>query len=58
MCSSIQCRRQEYPDRARLVDAPALPAINMGEAALLYCFIFLYLAAAGPMVDRPGRTVT
>jgi putative oxidoreductase len=24
------------------------PAINMGEAALLYCFIFLYLAAAGP----------
>ena len=24
------------------------PAINMGEAAVLYCFIFLYLAAAGP----------
>jgi putative oxidoreductase len=24
------------------------PAINMGEAALLYCFVFLYLAAAGP----------
>ncbi len=24
------------------------PAINMGEPALLYCFIFLYLAAAGP----------
>ena len=24
------------------------PAINMGETALLYCFIFLYLAAAGP----------
>ena len=24
------------------------PAINMGEAALLYCFIFLYLSAAGP----------
>ena len=23
------------------------PAINMGEAAMLYCFIFLYLAAAG-----------
>jgi putative oxidoreductase len=23
------------------------PAINMGEPALLYCFIFLYLAAAG-----------
>jgi len=24
------------------------PAINMGEAAALYCFVFLYLAAAGP----------
>ena len=24
------------------------PAVNMGETALLYCFIFLYLAAAGP----------
>jgi putative oxidoreductase len=23
------------------------PAVNMGEAAMLYCFIFLYLAAAG-----------
>ncbi len=23
------------------------PAENMGEAAMLYCFIFLYLAAAG-----------
>ena len=31
------------------------PAINMGEAALLYRFIFLYLAAAGPglwSIDR------
>jgi putative oxidoreductase len=31
------------------------PAITMGEAALLYCFIFLYLAAAGPgpwSIDR------
>ena len=31
------------------------PAINMGEAAVLYCFIFLYLAAAGPgpwSIDR------
>jgi putative oxidoreductase len=48
MFSSIQCRRQGYPD------AP-LPAINMGEAALLYCFMFLYLAAAGPgpwSIDR------
>ncbi len=24
------------------------PAINGGEAAYLYCFVFLYLAAAGP----------
>src|SRR5215469_17219576 len=24
------------------------PAINGGEAAIMYCFIFLYLAAAGP----------
>jgi putative oxidoreductase len=23
------------------------PAINMGDAAILYCFIFLYLSAAG-----------
>ena len=31
------------------------PAINFGEPALLYCFIFLYLAAAGPgpwAIDR------
>jgi len=31
------------------------PAINMGEPAALYCFIFLYLAAAGPgpwAIDR------
>jgi putative oxidoreductase len=31
------------------------PAINMGEAAALYSFIFLYLAAAGPgpwAIDR------
>ncbi|WP_010164260.1 DoxX family protein [Sphingomonas sp. PAMC 26621] len=24
------------------------PAANGGEAAMLYCFVFLYLAAAGP----------
>jgi putative oxidoreductase len=24
------------------------PAINFGEPAVLYCFVFLYLAAAGP----------
>ncbi|MEA3010058.1 MAG: putative oxidoreductase [Sphingomonadales bacterium] len=23
------------------------PAVNMGDAAILYCFIFLYIAAAG-----------
>jgi putative oxidoreductase len=32
-----------------MVHAPKsfFPAVNMGEAAMLYCFIFLYLAAAG-----------
>ena len=24
------------------------PAVNRGEAAILFCFVFLYLAAAGP----------
>jgi putative oxidoreductase len=24
------------------------PAVNRGEAAILYCFVFLYLVAAGP----------
>ena len=24
------------------------PIVNLGEAAILYCFIFLYLSAAGP----------
>ena len=24
------------------------PALNKGEAAILFCFVFLYLAAAGP----------
>jgi putative oxidoreductase len=33
-----------------MVHAPKgfYPAVNMGEAAILYCFAFLYLAAAGP----------
>lgn len=33
-----------------MVHAPKsfYPAINMGEAAVLFCFIFLYLASAGP----------
>ncbi len=26
----------------------ALPIVNQGELAVLYCFVFLYLAAAGP----------
>jgi putative oxidoreductase len=24
------------------------PLVNQGEAAILYCFVFLYIAAAGP----------
>jgi putative oxidoreductase len=31
------------------------PLENMGEAAILYCFVFLYIAAAGPgawSIDR------
>ena len=38
-----------------LPNGTIFPAINFGEAALLYCFAFLYLAAAGPgplSVDR------
>jgi putative oxidoreductase len=33
-----------------MVHAPKnfYPALNMGEAAILFCFIFLYLASAGP----------
>lgn len=27
---------------------PAFPILNGGELAVLYCFVFLYLAAAGP----------
>jgi len=48
MYSSTLCRRRRRADRAQLVYAPGLPAINMGEAALLYGFIFLYLASEGP----------
>jgi putative oxidoreductase len=37
------------------------PAVNMGEGAILFCFVFLYLAAAGPgtwSIDREkGRDV-
>jgi putative oxidoreductase len=38
-----------------LLTRPVFPAINMGEPALLYCFTFHYLAAAGPgpwAIDR------
>jgi putative oxidoreductase len=33
-----------------MVHAPQgfFPILNMGEGAILYCFAFLYLAAAGP----------
>jgi putative oxidoreductase len=34
------------------------PAINLGELAALYCFVFVYLAAAGPgpwAIDRDYR---
>ena len=34
------------------------PAINGGDAAILYCFIYLYLSAAGPgpwSLDAMGR---
>ena len=35
------------------------PATNMGDAAVLYCFVFLYLVAAGPgpwsIDDAAGR---
>jgi putative oxidoreductase len=33
-----------------MVHAPQsfFPALNKGEAAILFCFVFLYLAAAGP----------
>ena len=27
---------------------PLIPMLNQGDAAVLYCFAFLYLAAAGP----------
>ena len=46
--------------------SPLIPMLNQGEAAVLYCFVFLYLAAVGPgvwsvdgalsrPVDRPAR---
>jgi putative oxidoreductase len=33
-----------------MVHAPQspYPVVNMGDAAILYCFVFLYFAAAGP----------
>ena len=34
------------------------PVANGGDAAILYCFLFLYLVAAGPgalSLDRPGQ---
>ncbi len=32
---------------AHAAKAPLLPLVNGGEAAALFCFIFLYLSAAG-----------
>ena len=37
------------------VPTSVFPAINSGEPAVLFCFVFLYLAAAGPgpwSIDR------
>ena len=34
------------------------PAVNMGEAAILFCFVFLYLVAAGPGAWSIDRTRT
>jgi putative oxidoreductase len=33
-----------------MIHAPKspFPVVNMGEPAILFCFVFLYLAAAGP----------
>lgn len=34
------------------------PSLNGGDAAILYCFVFLYIAVAGPgpwSLDRRGR---
>lgn len=28
--------------------SPLLPLVNRGESAVLFCFLFLYLASAGP----------
>ena len=28
--------------------SPLLPLVNRGESAVLFCFVFLYLASAGP----------
>ncbi len=38
-----------------LADKHFLPLVNGGEAAVIYCFIFLYIAARGPgraAIDR------
>ena len=40
---------------------PHLPLLNGGESAVLFCFVFLYLAAAGPgawAVDTARTKVT
>ena len=43
-----------------MVHAPksAFPAVNMGDGAILFCFLFLYFVAAGPgdfSIDKAVR---
>ena len=45
-----------------MVHAPKgpFPGVNMGEAAILFCFVFLYIAAAGPgawSIDRGRKSI-
>jgi putative oxidoreductase len=43
-----------------MVHAPSspYPVVNGGDAAILYCFLFLYLVAAGPGAFSVDRTRT
>jgi putative oxidoreductase len=31
------------------------PVVNKGELAVIYCFLFLYIACSGPGIGRAGR---
>jgi len=35
-------------------DANFFPAVNKGEPALIYCFLFLYIACQGSRISRRG----